>query len=182
MSGHGGQCGTLSHDSLFHVTFKTTSLNNNLQVWKTDTGGWVWSSPCLFDEFLFVGSYDGHVYCLHQQDGKEAMRLSGPASPSDLDTHADRKVASSPCILTLPQIRDDEGEGQREALVAYCFREGTLVLEKVELGSIKDSTARQHTLCEVLKFQKMIFSSPVMIWDYLLLATRDNHLYCMRIE
>jgi outer membrane protein assembly factor BamB len=58
-------------------------------VWKTETGGKVYSRPLVVGEVVLVGSYDGHLYCLDAETGAVRARV---------DTGGE--VFSSPAIGT----------------------------------------------------------------------------------
>ena len=44
--------------------------------WAYETGGQVTSSPAVADNAVYIGSTDGHVYCLSAKKGDELWRFA----------------------------------------------------------------------------------------------------------
>jgi len=43
----------------------------NLELkWKFETGSAIYSSPAVFGDYLYIGSYDGFVYCINKNTGE----------------------------------------------------------------------------------------------------------------
>ncbi len=64
------------HD-LKHVGYSTsTAPNTNNIIWNYTTDGDVYSSPAVVDGKVYIGSDDGHMYCLDAEDGDELWNSS----------------------------------------------------------------------------------------------------------
>ena len=58
------------------------------RIWHYTAGGSVYSSPCVVDEIVYVGSDDNNVYALNATSGEKLWNYT-----------ADDGVSSSPCIV-----------------------------------------------------------------------------------
>jgi outer membrane protein assembly factor BamB len=67
--------GNLNHTGL---TTNKDSTNSTKLLWKYATADSVWSSPAVTGDRVFVGSKDGHIYCLNSSTGKLIWKF-GPA-------------------------------------------------------------------------------------------------------
>jgi outer membrane protein assembly factor BamB len=47
------------------------NADNGNEIWSYTTGGQVWSSPAISDGKVYVGSFDGKMYCLDAVNGNE---------------------------------------------------------------------------------------------------------------
>ena len=65
------------HHDLLHTGYSTsTAPNTNNVLWTYTTGSGVYSSPAVVDGKVYIGSYDGHVYCLDAEDGDKIWNSS----------------------------------------------------------------------------------------------------------
>ena len=77
------------HHDLKHTGYSTsTAPNTNNTIWTYTTGGGVDSSPAVADGRVYVGSWDGKVYCLRASDGYKEWEF-----PTTLDVWSSPAVA-----------------------------------------------------------------------------------------
>jgi len=61
------------HHDLRHTGYTTEKVSDELELlWSYETGSchdYYYSSPAVADGKVFVGSYDGKIYCLDEDDG-----------------------------------------------------------------------------------------------------------------
>ena len=58
------------HDSEHSGSTVSNAPSNNLTLWKFATSGKVFSSPTVYNNMIYVGSFDGKVYALNALTGK----------------------------------------------------------------------------------------------------------------
>ncbi|MBN1234223.1 MAG: PQQ-binding-like beta-propeller repeat protein [Candidatus Coatesbacteria bacterium] len=56
-------------------------------IWRYQTGDWVYSSPCVSDGVVYVGSFDTNLYAINCSDGTLKWRYKTGGT-----------VSSSPCV------------------------------------------------------------------------------------
>lgn len=130
---------------------KLHSLIN--QVWSFATQGAVFSSPCIFGNYVFCGSHDKHLYCLEAATGNLIWKLSFSSV-----------IYASPCYLPI--------SNQNECLVCSCSSKGEVFL-------IQGSSGK---MIQCVNTGGDIFSSPVMIPGYVTVGTRNNELFIGKLE
>jgi len=65
------------HHDLQHTGYSTSNApNTNNILWTFTTGGGISSSPTVVDGKVYIGSDDGHLYCLDAEDGLEYWNTS----------------------------------------------------------------------------------------------------------
>ncbi|MFY3741885.1 MAG: outer membrane protein assembly factor BamB [Candidatus Nitrosomirales archaeon] len=151
-------------------------------AWKYEVKGDVFSSPCVIDNLLLIGSLDRNVYALDLGSGQLRWKYG-----------TDGEVWSSPAISNdTILIGSDDGH-------LYCLdREGNLV-SKVKLdGRIRSSSPcisdemvfvgtyngtmyglRNGVIKWELSASAPVLSSPAVLDDHVFFACSDHKLYCL---
>ena len=64
------------HDMNHSGRSSSSSPDTNIVTWTHKTGDWVYSSPTVFNDKLYIGSEDGKLYCLNANDGEELWNFT----------------------------------------------------------------------------------------------------------
>ena len=81
------------HHDLHHTGYSiSTAPNTNNTIWNYTTGSYVGSSPTVVDGEVFVGSFDGKVYCLDAVTGVHIWNFTTSGAVRSSPAVADGKV------------------------------------------------------------------------------------------
>jgi eukaryotic-like serine/threonine-protein kinase len=89
-------------------------------IWRTPTGGWVWSGPALAGDNLYVGDLDGNFYAMRAADGQIVWSLT----PEQLNG----------AIVGSPLVVEDTLYFSSESGSVYALDTGGRILWTQEIG------------------------------------------------
>jgi outer membrane protein assembly factor BamB len=176
------------------------------QLWKVEVDGPVFSSPLLWRDLVFVGCDDGHLYGVQRryapaEQGNESQAV-GERATVVLKLRAESAITSSPSLLPLLLIspgtaldlvarKDGGDEAGERAVLAFCAADNNVSLvgltsaTPLRQGGEDQSNGTGRALSVEWQWSttisakgKKVFSSPIVLHDRLLCASRDNSLYC----
>lgn len=138
-------------------------LTNYIQIDKLLTRGPVFTS-CItasdgINDFIFCGSHDRHMYCWESGRGSKGHRLKWT-------TELDGKIYSAATLTN--QIAVD---GMSRDLLVACTTVGKIYLLQPEDGRVLGS----HAL------QGQIFSSPAVMGSRIIVGSRDDNVYSIKV-
>ncbi len=157
----------------------------NLKLkWKFKTGSYVRSSPTISGNFVYVGSWDGYVYCLNKNTGELIWKFETGSG-----------VWSSPAISG-----NFVYVGSYDSYV-YCLNKNTgKLLWKFQTGNYVSSSPaisgnfvyvgsndsyvyclNKNTGKLLWKFQtgSDVFSSPAISGNFVYVGSNDSYVYCL---
>ena len=121
-------------------------------MWTFATAGPIFSSPLLWEGKAFVGSHDGHIYCVDVSTGSKVWKVRLGATA----------VYASPALLLI-------GNAASDAAIVTCNTTGELSVLAADDGVVLAT----YTL------PGEVFSSPVCIGERIIIGCRDDHVYCL---
>lgn len=65
---------TLDGLNINQITFEAGCTGNQslgIKLWEFETGGYVFATPTISEDKVFIGSWDGNIYCLNIKDGEK---------------------------------------------------------------------------------------------------------------
>jgi outer membrane protein assembly factor BamB len=168
-------------------------------LWQVETSGPVFSSPLLWKSFVLVGCNDGHLYVVQRHVGQQEDETATLA----LKIRADSAITASPSLLPVPSQHDDP-TGEERAVLAFCPSDNNVTLVGLaafphqqslqggeEGADQRRSDEQPHEAAglsvawrrevAISRRGKKVFSSPVILADRLLCASRDNSIYCFTL-
>ncbi|CAF0744590.1 unnamed protein product [Rotaria sordida] len=126
--------------------------DNGQQKWSFLTNGPIFSSPCLFNNTLFIGCHDRYLYAIDLSTEREGILQWKCLFPS--------MIYASPFVY-------DNGR-----IVIVGSTDGCLRILNTQTGEI---------ICETQVDGNGLFSSPVSYLDYIIVGSRDDYLYCYKL-
>ncbi|CAF0815231.1 unnamed protein product [Adineta steineri] len=129
------------------------SCDDGEQKWTFSTNGPIFSSPCLFNNTLFIGCHDQYLYAIDLSNEQQGILQWKCLFPS--------MVYASPFVF-------DNGQKIIIGSTNGCLR----VLNSQTGG----------TICETQIDGNGLFSSPICYLDYIIVGSRDDYLYCYKLQ
>lgn len=114
--------------------------------------GPIFSSPCIFNNNLFIGCHDQYLYAIDLSNEEQAILKWKCLFPS--------MIYASPFVFNNGQI------------VIGGSTDGCLRLLNTQTGEI---------ICQTKVNGNGLFSSPVCYQDFIIVGSRDDYLYCYKI-
>jgi len=132
---------------------------DGIEKWKLDTGGPIFSSPCLLPaDCVVIGTHAKALYCLRQQSGEICWKVPTEAA-----------VFASPCCGTTVLVLLVCDITGLDCVIAVSI-DGTVLCLDMQHGDM----IKKYCL------PGEVFSSPVMLADgRVIVGCRDNYLYCL---
>ncbi|TMW67195.1 hypothetical protein Poli38472_012311 [Pythium oligandrum] len=147
------------------------SLASGVVTWRMATQKPIFSSPCLYDDWLVIGSHDGAVRKIDTRDGVVAWTSSTlRTNENEIDA-----IFSSPCIFE----RRAHGDEALQHVVCVATTHGQLVFLDENTGDQLTTTFETSNKSSQLRGE--LFSSPVVVDGLLFIGSRANQLYCFRL-
>jgi outer membrane protein assembly factor BamB len=87
-----GAFGSRTDDPERSSRLVAVNSSNGQVLWSTPTAGWVWSTPLLNEDVLYIGDTEGYIYAIDAGDGSILWSRQ-------LDTGTDRAIIGAPVIL-----------------------------------------------------------------------------------
>jgi len=96
--------GLLFVPSMRDDTVRAFDLETGKERWRFTTDGPIRVAPAYADGRLYIGSDDGHLYCLNARDGSEVWRFDG--TPCDRRILANERLISTWPIRSAPTLAE----------------------------------------------------------------------------
>jgi outer membrane protein assembly factor BamB len=116
------------------------------------TNGPIFSSPCIFNNSLFIGCHDQYLYAIDLSNEEQGILQWKCLFPS--------MIYASPFVY-------DNGR-----MVIVGSTNGCLRLLNAQTGEI---------ICETEINGNGLFSSPVCYQNFIIVGSRDDYLYCYQL-
>ena len=185
LPGVSGDWPMFGHD-LGHTRSSTSSApNTNYTKWIFSTNGSVESSPTIVDDKVYVGSYDGKIYCLNASTGNELWNFDTVSNVSSSAAIVDNKVyvgAYNGKIYCLNA--SEKGSKIWEFPTGgYVHSSPAVFDDKVYIGS---SDGKLYCLNASLGNESWnhttggeVGSSPAVAAGKVYVGSSDNNIYCL---
>ncbi|CAF4747100.1 unnamed protein product [Rotaria socialis] len=125
---------------------------NGQKKWTFSTHGPIFSSPCLFNNTVFIGCHDQYLYAIDLSTEQKGILKW--------------KCLFSSMIYGSPFVYDNG------RMVVVGSTDGCLRILNTQSGEI---------VCETKIDGNGLFSSPVVYLDFILVGSRDDYLYCYKL-
>ncbi|UJR23756.1 hypothetical protein I4U23_026733 [Adineta vaga] len=123
------------------------------QKWTFETNGPLFSSPCLFNNTLFIGCHDQYLYAIDLSNEQQGILQWKCLFPS--------MIYASPFVCNHGQM------------LIVGSTNGCLCVLKSQTG---------ERVCETQVEGEGLFSSPVFYLNHIFIGSRDDYLYCYKLE
>ncbi len=175
------------HRSIALISSQSSPYGEISPLWSFDCEDEVRSSPLIFQNTIYFGSYDGNLYCLDAGSGEERWRYT-----------TDGGIVSSPCLWNEMVFFGSEDQ----ILYAVYARTGRIVWTCPTGGKIRSSPQQEydhvffgsddHQLYAVAAKSGQdlwrfdggapIRSSPVISGEFIVFGSDDGNVYALDVQ
>jgi len=156
-------------------------------IWRYETGGWVDSSPTIYNGRLYVGSDDNYIYCLSAESGELIWRYKTGDWVYSSPTIDNGRLYVGSHDGYIYCLSADSGELiWRYKTGDYVFSSPTIYNGRLYVGSrdnyIYCLSAESGELIWRYKTGGIVESSPTIYNGRLYVGSWDNYIYCLSAE
>lgn len=153
-------------------------------AWKFKTGGWVCSSPSVFDGAVYFGSLDGNFYCVDARTGEEKWRFNAGSSIYSSCAIAESMVFFGALDASVYCLAVNTGELIRTFLTAGPIYSSPAVSRGIVYFGSLDGRVYAGDIWDghlVWRFRTgaPIYSSPAIDNETLCFGSLDGNLYAL---